>query len=259
MSLLRERPLGIDIPDGPEAIVKRERSVIVWVATSPDGNPVVIKLYRHRGLVNTIRGWAVKYRTEREYDRLCHLYDWNIPCTQPISWTRGYSPEHAFYEVLTTGLASAVTSLSMRLKQGDSFDLQGLFTTVHRMHECGFLHQALYARNIIVNDAETKAEFIICDVPRSRIFPRNLVGTRLALLDLKDLVASLVAVGVPWDQIPVDSYGLEPAGMKRLSSMVAGNRKSTGRRVTRDIESRVKYLAAYLAAVLSGRPTTMRQ
>lgn len=241
-----------------DVLFKHERRTVIWTPHAPGDEPIVLKLYRHRGIVNSVRGMIVKYRAEREHVRLGHLVNWDIPCTRPLSWSHGFSREHGFYEVLATRLVPESIDLQTHLRQGRSCNLATLFATIRRMHKSGFLHQALFARNILVSGGEkTEHEFAVCDLPRSRIFPFSLVGTRMAMLDLTDLVASLRRVGVSWNLISVDAYGLSAANESRLERMVDGYRQDRSYRIARDIESRVRHLTACLGVIIRGRPMTL--
>ena len=80
--------------------LKHERRTRIFVPDHPDQAGTVLKIYRRRGLWNTMRGSLVRFRTEREFDHLEYLRGHEIPCTEATGWTRGYSPQHGFYEVL---------------------------------------------------------------------------------------------------------------------------------------------------------------
>ena len=241
----------------PEIVIKEELNTVVWVTHSSSGERIVLKLYRHRGMWNAFRCWVAEYRAEREFERLSHLVGWDIPCTRPADWTHGYSREHGFYEMLATVFVPDTLDLEAYLKRKRSCDLQPLFAAINRMHDSGFCHHALYARNILISDGTAMSNnFAICDVPRSRVFPQSLLGTRMALLDVADLAASLMRLGIPRDVIPLDAYGLSPAERKRLSKMIDGYRQNRLRRVVRDGESRIRHFFACCIAVLTGHPRT---
>jgi lipopolysaccharide kinase (Kdo/WaaP) family protein len=247
-----------NFPPQPEDIIKEEPGTIIWTSVLPAGERIVIKMYRHRGIVNSIRGRVVKYRVEREYDRLRHLADWDVPCTPPVGWTHGYSPERGFYEMLATSLVPDAEDLASWLEQGKSCDFTELFALVRRMHESGFLHHVLYARNILVTGGQSaKRTFLISDLPRSRIFPRSLVGTRLAMLDVADLVDTLKQLEIAPNEIPLEAYGFSPVEIQRISKLIGSYRNTRIRRILRDIESRARHLGAILAAILSGRSITV--
>ena len=213
---------------------------------------LVLKVYRHRGPWHAVRCWLTKFRVEREYQRLCHLVLWGIPCTAPSDWAYGYSRESGFYELLATVMVPDVIDLETRLKNGRSCNFQHLFATVRQMHRSGFCHNALFARNILISDnTATQSFFTISDVPRSRIFPRSVIGTRLALLDIADLGNDLMRLGVPEEAIPYDAYGLTSTEAHRLSGMLEGYVQNKSHRLVRDIESRIRHLFAYLVSVFA--------
>ena len=232
----------------PEKLIKEERNTVVWITKLSGGERIVIKLYRHRGFLNALRSFVSKHRTRREYEFLGHLEAHRVTCTPARGWTHGYSPEHGFFEVLATELVDDAVDLEVLLEQGGRCDLRLLFEEIRRMHECGFCHHALFVRNVLIVGADTANPlFAICDVPRSRIFPKSIVGTRMALFDVVDLAADMIRRGVPEDSIPFDAYGFTEEEQERLSHMLENYRRDKIHRRLRDGESRVRHLLARIA------------
>ncbi len=241
----------------PEVVIKEERGTVIWAPLLSTDKRLVLKLYRHRGLWHAFRCRVTKFRVEREYERLSQLALWGIPCTAPSDWTHGYSRKYGFYEMLATVMVPDAENLESRLEHGQSCNLRPLFTTVRRMHERGFCHNALFARNILIADSATTDDvFTISDVPRSRIFPQSVVGTRLALLDVAGLASDLMRLGVREEAVPYDAYGLTSTEAKRLSRMLEGYAQNKLRRLARDAESRIKH---FLACCVSMLTTQSRQ
>lgn len=235
--------LELWLPQG--RLLKQEHKTLIWSA-DVGSEKGIVKMYRHRGVANTIRGWAVRYRVQREHEHLEHLAAHGIPCTVPLGWTHGYTPEHGFYEILATREIEDAQSLDEVIRSGASVDLAPLFAAVRRMHEAGFRHQVLYARNIIVGGDPAEGRCFVCDVPRSYIFPGSILGTRLAIQDIADLVASLAAAGMQTDDIPLDAYGLPPHEKARFGHVMARYSKRKLRRTGRDVETRIRLAAAKL-------------
>jgi hypothetical protein len=243
---------------GIDMLIKKEHGAVVWSALGTDGKPVVIKLYRHRGLWNTLRGRVVQYRVEREFHRLSHLNAWGVRCTVPCDWTHGYSSANGYFEVLVTELVDKSIDLATFLKQGATCgDFGPLFSVVHDMHETGFRHHALYARNILYTAEGPNPSFWICDVPRSRLFPHSLVGSRMGRLDIVDLAASLIAAGLPREELALESYGFRAQELAQVNRMLDRYSKARPYRIARDIESRVRHAFAALKAFLSGHARTL--
>jgi tRNA A-37 threonylcarbamoyl transferase component Bud32 len=235
----------LDPPD--HAVLKREEGTIVWREADGDGRALVVKLYRRRGAWNALRGRVTCFRTEREHQRLRHLERWGVPCTPPLAWAAGRSPEHGYHEVLVMGEVPHVVDLGAFVRQAEGdIDLAPLFRIVRRMHEAGFCHQTLYPGNILVKrGAPPEEAYVMCDVPRSWVFPRSIVGTSMARYDLLDLATRLIGMGVPADRIALAAYGPMPGGPD-LTLLLAGPDPTTKlRRLIRDGSARIRWALAW--------------
>jgi len=200
-----------------ESIIKREDRTLVWRERRPDGTPTVVKLYRARRTPYAIRSRVLRFRAEREYRRLCHLERWGVPCTEPLAWGEGHSTEHAHHEVLVMREVPNAVELGDWIGEAgaDAFDrdLTPLLRIVRRMHESGFCHQTLYARNVLVDrEAAHGKEFFLADVPRSWTFPRSIAGTAMAWWDVLDLVVELEDAGFAGEDRWLEAYGMNAAG-----------------------------------------------
>jgi hypothetical protein len=244
-------------PD-PASVIKREESTIVWVEEGGDGGRTVAKLYRKRGRLTSLRGEVTGFRAQREWARLGHLERWNVPCTLPLAWAAGYSPSHGWHEVLVTREIPRAVTLDDYLEAvGAAAEIAPLLAIVRRMHESGFCHQTLYGRNVLVDPEANAAErYFIADVPRARVFPRSIVGSRPALLDLRDLYVDLALGGYSPEGVPWDSYGLTDRQRRKVTApLPEGNpRRGLGRQF-RDVEVRLRCAGAW-AAVWKGRART---
>ena len=235
-------------------IIKNERRTVVWVSASSGSDRQILKLYRRRGIVNSLRCRITRFRVQREYDHLGHLVHWGVPCPVPLAWNQGFTPTHGFYELLATSLVEDCVNLDTWLRQGMSCDLQPLFESVRRMHDSGCCHHALLSRNILISKDEVGNDrFAICDMARSRIFANSVVGTRLARLDIASLVNDLVRLGVPQREIPYDIYGLSAAESARLEKLIDSYANNKLRRVVRDGESRIRNIVTRCINVVKRR------
>ncbi|MDX1498805.1 MAG: lipopolysaccharide kinase InaA family protein [Woeseiaceae bacterium] len=241
------------IVEASRFLKEEDRTTIFTPAARPEP-PSVIKLYRRRGCWNTVRGWLVRYRAEREYRRLRFLEDRGIACTRALGWAHGYAPEHGFYEVLATERIPDATDLETVIRAGGRPDLGVLIGMVRRMHRQGFRHQALYARNVITTRGGSRWRFYIADVPRARVFPYDLTGTRMARLDFADLFASLLGAGLPEAALRFDAWGIPPLEQLRIRRTLARYSKSRPRRILRDIECRCRHAFACAATALLSLP-----
>lgn len=233
---------------GRRAILKLEDRTVVWRETGSAGTPVVVKLYRRRGGWTAFRSRIFRFRTEREFRRLRHLVRWNIPCTPPLGWAAGRSPEHGHHEILLMEEVPAARELGTYMGEYGSVDLAPLFRMVRRMHESGFCHQTLYAANVlVVGEDPERASFVMCDVPRSWTFPQSIAGTSMARYDLLDLAASLVDAGVRPEALPLDAYDVQEGA--RVLQRLRGGEDPRGkrRRFLRDLMARVRWAGAWAA------------
>lgn len=240
--------------DPPEdAVLKREERTVVWRETRPDGERIVVKLYRRRGRLNALRSRVTRFRTEREYRRLRHLERWGLPCTLPLAWAHGHSPEHGYHEVLVMREVPNAVQLEQHLRECDASRtrdaLAPLFRIVRRMHESGFCNQTLYAYNVLV---DTKAppgeEFFLADVPRSWTFPRSIVGSRMALFDLLDLTVEVEESGVAPEAVPIEAYGLDALdaqGKRWWTEQKGADPRAKRTRSVRDGVARMRWAAAW--------------
>lgn len=180
--------------DPPRGVLwKDEPGTWIWRTNAHDGTPTVVKLYRHRGRLSVIRCWLTTFRAEREFDRLQELSQRGIPCTQPVGWAHGWCAAHGYFEVLVTREIRDAVPLEQCLhRRADDIDLPSLFGVVHRMHEAGICHHALFARNILVTETPgAPRSYFLCDLPRSIRFPWSVAHTRVARDDIDDLLASI--------------------------------------------------------------------
>lgn len=246
---------GLDLVVNAGRFLKRERRTKVFIPATGDED-TVFKLYRRRGFWNTLRGGLVRYRVQREFDNLRYLQEHSIPCTEALGWTHGYSPEHGCYEVLATRRIPGVRDLETLLADGHAVDLAPLISIVRRMHGCGFRHHALYARNVLVKVTEAGTGFYLADVPRARIFPENISGSRMARLDIADLLASLLDAGLPAERLDLCSWGFTATERDAIERMLANYSKTRPRRIARDLESRLRHATACAFTFVANLPLT---
>ena len=235
-------------PPGPG--LKREKGTWIWVEDGPNGIRRVVKLYRLRSRFAEHREEVLGFRAEREYRHLKHLRAAGVPCTEPLAWTHGYNRAHGWHEALITREVPGAHRLDRYLEeQGTELDLAPLLRTIRRMHDSGFCHQTLYARNILVASGSPEGErFFIMDVPRGRIFPESIVGNPGALADLRDLFVDLTEAGITRAAIPWEAYGLDSEGLEQVTRPWKGDPRTKGRRTVRDVKLRVRWAIAWLLA-----------
>lgn len=246
MPVSRATDLVPNLTPPSAARIKDEAGTVIWRFESADGVRLVAKLYRQRGRWSALRCRVTNFRAEREFQRLQHLMRWGVPCTIPFGWAHGWSPEHGYYELLVTEELLDVAELGDHLRASNgAANLQPLFRTVRQMHESGLCHQTLYARNVLIADATTaEPRYYICDVPRSFVFPRSIVGTSMARDDLDDLMASVTRSGGKIEAGDREAYGL---GVGISLDGRQSDRRSKRSRFLRDLRTRLYWLAAISA------------
>ncbi len=247
------RTSPVDLVDSlhPEhdAILKLEDRTVVWREEGAGGPGKVVKLYRRRGGSTALRSRIFRFRTEREFRRLQHLARWGIPCTPPLGWAAGWTPEHGHHEVLVMEEVPGAVELGVHLADAEEMDLAPLFRIVRRMHESGFCHQTLYAANVLVSRGNPGRDaFVMCDVPRSWTFPRSLLGTSMARYDLLDLSASLVEVGVPPTEVPLQAYDSREGRMVMGLLLEGVDPRGKRKRLRRDLTARIRWAGAWSAS-----------
>jgi hypothetical protein len=190
---------------------------------------------------------VTRFRVEREYLRLAHLVLWAVPCTEPIEWTHGHSPEHGHYEMLVMEeVPSAVPLSEYVLERGAEVDLRPLYRMVRRMHESGLLNQTLYPSNVLVKrDAPADEAYVVADVPRSWVFPRSVAGSSLACYDLLDLTAGLQEHGVTPRWSALEAYGLDERSRRWWARHGERPSRTKARRFLRDVAARLRWVGAW--------------
>lgn len=254
-----EPDMPVDLNPPADALIKHETGTWVWRATDSDGRPVVVKLYRHRGVATALRSRLFRFRVEREYRRLQHLEHHGLPCTRALDWGAGRSEQHGHHEWLVTAEVPGAVQLRHHLLDGGATDLlEPLYRTARQMHESGFCCQTLFASNVLVSgEAAGASHCVLADVPRSWTFPGSIAGTRMAWFDLLDLTLSVVETGVPARSVPLEAYGLGDRGRRwwtpRGPGAPGGALESRAKSVrqTRDAFVRLRWAAAWMQHALT--------
>ena len=180
--------------------IKQEDKTLVWrLDLSLPGRTerAVVKLYRRASRCNHWRGKLLRFRVQREFAALCRLADAAVPCSIPLAWGWGASPEHGRFEMLLTRELPGAVSLKQAFARGDRLrpeEYLPLFDRLRQMHECGVYHGALWPKNILVDQASDGAwQFYMIDLARAVCFPRSIRNTSMARYDLLSLLNTLKA------------------------------------------------------------------
>ncbi len=208
-------------PPPPERLLKEESHVLVWAETLEGGERAIVKVYRHRKPKEYFREWLGRFRAEREFRTLERLTEAGVPCSEPLFWSSGRSDEHGYYEILATREIAEAENVGESIRAGrrsaGDFDLRVLLEEIHRMHECGIYHGTLHLYNILATGVGPELRYHIIDVPRSIVYPRSILGSRMAWFDLLRFARHVRSVmKIAAKEIPWAAYGLDAAQQERL-------------------------------------------
>jgi tRNA A-37 threonylcarbamoyl transferase component Bud32 len=229
----------------------------VW-ADEVDGQRAIVKVYRRRKPKEYFREWLGRFRVEREFHALDRLARAGIPCSEPLFWSSGRSGEHGYYEVLATREIADAENVGESIRAGrqraESYDLRQLLQEFRRMHDAGVYHGTLHLYNILATGIGSDLRYHIIDVPRSIVYPRSILGSRMAWFDLLRFarhVRSVMKIAV--HDIPWEAYGLNAADRERmvLDSQRYRHTKSQRRRLR--VELLLRWWIAPIG--LRGRPS----
>ena len=167
-----------------------EHAPWIWDETLEDGRVAVLKLYPQRGPVSWEREKRFRFRVEREYEGLGRLLAAGVPCARPLFWSYGRHPHLGRYELLATQKLRGAVPLSTWVGSGGAWpSLAGLMPHVRRMHEGGIFHGALWLKNVLaLPGAGADVRFFLIDMPKAMFFAGSIVGSRMARVDLLDLL-----------------------------------------------------------------------
>ena len=224
--------------------LKTERRTLIWVGQYAD-EPAVFKLYRHREPWHTLRCALTRYRVEREFRTMQHLDARGVPCPEPLGWASGHCPEHGYFELLVMRHIHEAIDLQTLIKNGYRPDVTALFTLARSMHEAGVCSQVLCSRNVLVVDSERTPYFALTDFPRAHIYPRSVVGTRVAKYDLVMLIQDLTWLGTEPSPSQLASYGMT---CKEACALIATAAQRRGGKIARrlaDAECRLHNILAH--------------
>lgn len=238
-------------PPPPERLLKEETHVLVWAETLEDGERAIVKVYRHRKPKEYFREWLGRFRAEREFRTLQRLTEAGIPCSAPLFWSSGRSDEHGYYEILATreipGAENVGESIRAGRRSAGDFDLRALLEEIHRMHGWGIYHGTLHLYNILATGVGPELRYHIIDVPRSIVYPRSILGSRMAWFDLLRFARHVRSVmKLPVQEIPWEAYGLDAAQQERLVRDSQRYRHTKGQRRRLRVELLVRWWLATL-------------
>lgn len=246
--------LDLLLPDektpAAEALIKAEAGTLIWRTRLPEGTEAVVKMYRRRGRLQTSRLRFDTQRVRREFTALERLVGRGVPCTTPLFWARGESPDHGRFELLATraleGTSSFTSWLETAPPEARADVLAAAYRWVRAMHASGVRHGGLSFKNLLVAPADRSVYLI--DFNRSVCFPFDLAGSRMARFDLADLTAKVLGRYGPEAARPaLGAYGLSAGEADRVLRHAARHRTTRQLRRRLRLEFRVR---ASLGALL---------
>jgi len=183
-AIARASQLTLESPS-IERIAKREARVVGWVEQLEGATLAFVKVYTQRPRRIAWEGFSSPLRACREFSRLCRLEDVGVPCTAPLFWGCGTSPQVGRVEVLATRLVEGARSLRQAIEERESvvdeLPWHELLGSVDRMHAAGVHHGGLSWKNLLL---DAKNRFYISDLARSMRYRESIAETRMALFDL---------------------------------------------------------------------------
>lgn len=211
-------------------ILKQEPGTLIWRETLADGSEAAFKLYR-RGLPAWLRSRLSSFRSWHEFQALCQLESLGVRCASPLFWGHGHFGRHGWCEMLATEWLAGCRPLDEVLAEesgaGARLNLKRLWTIVGRLHEAGFMHGTLLARNILVRGESAAPEVFLLDLPRAHRFPYPIRGTRMARYDLLFLIHTLLR-SRPATEVPqwLTVYGMTAEQQAEFSAQMRRFRNS---------------------------------
>jgi hypothetical protein len=226
----------LERPPAHRETIKDERRTHVWRAMLPGRGAVFVKTYRHRSAYDFARESLSRFRAEREYDALSFPARRDIPCTQPVGWACGRDAASGRFESIVTFEEPDAVGLKDWLRSGESDErwIEPVARLLRRAHDAGFYHGALVPRNVLLRSDHGRAlRALLLDTPRSIVFPRSIVGTRMARHDLMTLLGEACRVAGDAPLAPfLAAYGEAAAaipGLVRASSRYRPTRNTRNR------------------------------
>ena len=222
---------GTAVPAGDRRLIVANRETLIWAQRLEGGIPAVLKMYRRRGEIIWQREKRFRFRVQREFNALAYLDTRGVPCSQPIFWSRGCSPQFGRYEILATREIENVAQLDTLFSANDPAvaapSLRAAYELIRRMHQSGCHHGRMFGRNILVARWDTQPEAYILDMPNAILFPYDITGTRMAWMDLYFLTVGVAKrAGAAACREPLRRYGLGPGAIDTFVDHVHGRRVS---------------------------------
>jgi hypothetical protein len=80
--------------DANYCVVSMSKDTFIWKGCLDDGTAAVFKLYYGRGPISWLREHLFRFRVQREYDTLTHLFEKGVPCNRLVYWSKGTSSNY---------------------------------------------------------------------------------------------------------------------------------------------------------------------
>ncbi len=172
------------------SVLAQSRTVRVVRTTTSSGEDVVEKTYSFPQPKDRLRGalrgtWLSRNKAFREFDHLQYLNQHAIPAVLPHSWS------------VRRDMLGFVRTCVLRTQYQPSPNLETCLKTyselpadlwhvlgssVRRMHQLGFWHRGLSARNVLVDGEKLRVWWL--DPSKSRRFPSSALPARAQAHDL---------------------------------------------------------------------------
>jgi tRNA A-37 threonylcarbamoyl transferase component Bud32 len=212
-------PLPDEKTPAAGVLLKAEPGTLIWRTRLPDRTDTVVKLYRHRSVLQASRLRIDSPRAQREFEALSILSRRGVSCTEPLFWARGESRDHGRFELIATRALNGAEPLDVWLQSAAAESRHEVLCTAYRrvraMHASGVWHGGLSFKNLLVSPGDRAVHLV--DFNRSVSFRSDVVGTRMAWFDLADLTTKVVQrFGREAAAAPLTAYGLAPRDAERV-------------------------------------------
>ncbi|MHC4822896.1 MAG: lipopolysaccharide kinase InaA family protein [Planctomycetota bacterium] len=222
----------------------------IWQASASDGTPLFFKQYRIPGTRLLFSG-AARSRAMREYQALLAMDLEDLPVAAPAWFADARIGPFLKYSVLVTRSLGEVVPLSdwIRDMQTPAAEHLAVCTSLgslaRRLHDLGFGHFRMQAKNFMVRTEDGEHSLHMIDVPYACRWNRA-ASAAVRRLDLEDLAGAHSVFTPEQVKALMHAYrgGEDPDCPEVVGSFHPGSRSRWGQKLRR--------ISYYLGAIWSG-------
>ncbi len=180
--------------DNSWQLIKSETRVrLILLDPEPPHPRVVLKIYRIPGHL-AWRTFGMVSRANREFTALMEAHQRGLPVVRPVSWLEARSLGCLNFSAISLELVRGInledvlkdnsTSVEQRLKLA-----QETGVLLAGMHRQGMVWGTAYPRNVLIQE-DHNDRLLVIDTPYAQWHSNNLLGSTLAMMDLRGMVRS---------------------------------------------------------------------